>query len=73
MANEKQNPLPAILSRKQTAIVIGRSLATVDQWARTGRLQRVIPAGRKRACGFRLVDIENLLQIKINFKGEQSR
>lgn len=50
-----------ILRRAEVAKRMGCSLRMVDRMASEGMIQKVTLPGRKRACGFRLADIERLL------------
>lgn len=50
-----------ILRRTEVARRMGCSLRMVDRMASDGMIQKVTLPGRKRACGFRLADIERLL------------
>jgi excisionase family DNA binding protein len=54
-------PPTRIIRRKETAELLSASERTIDQWAREGILRRVRPPGRKRAIGFDLRDIEQLI------------
>ena len=53
-----------ILRRKEVAERLGRSLRLVDRLVVEGVLQKVTLPGRKRACGFREVDVETLLNCR---------
>lgn len=50
-----------ILRRAEVARRLGRSIRTIDKMVSEGMIQKVTFPGRKRACGFRLADIERLL------------
>ena len=50
-----------LLRRAEVARRMSCSLRTVDNLARKGVIQKVILPGRKRTLGFRLADIERLL------------
>lgn len=52
---------PSIISRKETAKLLNRTVRSVDDLARQGALERVRLPGRQRACGFRRADVETLI------------
>jgi predicted DNA-binding transcriptional regulator AlpA len=54
---------PQILSRKEVAQRLGRSLGTVDGLARSGVLPRRTLPGRKRAVGFYASDVDALFPL----------
>ncbi len=54
-------PPPRIISRAETAQLLNRSSRAVDYLASQGHLKKVRMPGRQRCCGFRLADIENLI------------
>lgn len=57
-------PVPAILTRKQTAERFNRSLRFVDGLAKSGILSKVRLPGRIRCCGFREADVVTLIEGK---------
>ena len=53
---------PRILRRKEVASRLGRSCRFVDKLATECVLVKIKLPGRKRACGFRSVDVQRLLE-----------
>lgn len=53
-----------ILRRGEVAARLGCGLRCVDHWAKTGILHKVILPGRIRGCGYRLSEIDALIQEK---------
>ncbi len=53
---------PKIISRAEAGNRLNRSPRAVDLLADQGHLQRVKMPGRVRNCGFRLADVEALIQ-----------
>jgi len=56
-----RTPADRILSIRDTAGLFNRSGRCIKAWAKAGILPRVTLPGHKRACGFRLSDIEKLI------------
>ena len=54
-------PEKRILPRAAVALRFNRSLRFVDHLAKAGILRRVTLPGRKRACGFRAEEVDQLI------------
>ena len=61
-ATDHAAPEPRLIRRADAARRLGCSLRTVDNWARTGILQKVRLRGRVRAAGFRESDVVALIE-----------
>jgi hypothetical protein len=51
-----------LIKRSEVARLLGRTPRTVDLWVRRGLLRRVHLPGRLRAPGFRLSDVQALIE-----------
>jgi predicted DNA-binding transcriptional regulator AlpA len=49
-----------ILRRREAAALLGRSVRTIDEWARVGLIRKVRLPGRARACGFSSAELERV-------------
>ena len=53
---------PRLIRRKEAARMLGTSTRTVDSLAADGKLARVRLPGRRRGAGFRVADVQALIE-----------
>ena len=64
LPDEQKISLPAearLLRRREVARRLAVSVRTVDNWAQQGLITKRVLPGRRRACGFPSLEIEQLI------------
>jgi hypothetical protein len=57
-------PTDRLLRRAEAGRMLGRSVKTVDRWASTGILRRIVVPSRRRAAGFLMSDLNALISAR---------